>query len=86
MRINARLDEETERDLKFLQQTTNTTSTNIVKSALRFYAAHIRQEAQQQKEALLKSGFIGSFQASSDLSENYKQYLQEVLDAKYPPQ
>jgi len=84
MRVNARLDEQSEADLQYLQQITDSTSTDIVKAALRFYAEHFKQEAQQQKEALLKSGFIASFKASPNLSENYKQAVNEVLDAKYP--
>ncbi|MBU0498534.1 MAG: hypothetical protein KJ558_01900 [Gammaproteobacteria bacterium] len=84
MRVNARLDEQGEQDLKYLQQVTHTTSTDIIKTALRFYASHIRREAQQQKDALLKSGFIASFQASSHLSADYKAGLREILDAKYP--
>lgn len=86
IRVNARLDEQGESDLKYLQQVTRTTSTDIIKAALRFYAVYIRQEAGQQKTAMLKCGFIGSFQAADDLSANYKQQAREVLDAKYPPQ
>ena len=83
MRVNARLDKQSESDLKFLQQVTHTTSTDIIKMALRFYASHIHQEAQQQKEALLKSAFIGCFAGPSDLSSHYKAYVREALDAKY---
>ena len=85
MRVNARLDEQSEADLKYLQEVTHcTTSTDIIKAALRFYASHFQQEAQHQKEALLKSGFIGSFKASPDLSKNYKQAMHKALDEKYP--
>lgn len=86
MRVNARLDEQSEADLKYLQRVTESSSTDIIKTALSLYASRFREEAKQQKQALLDSGFIGSFKAEPDLSENYKQRVREALDAKYPAQ
>jgi S-ribosylhomocysteine lyase LuxS involved in autoinducer biosynthesis len=86
LRINARLDEKAANDLKFLKDSTDTTNTEALKAALHFYAEHLRNEAQRSKQALLDSGFIGCFEGPEDLSTNYKKYVAEAIDAKYPPQ
>ena len=89
IRINARLDEETAGDLQLLKETLGDTSiTNILKYSLRRTAEEIRalKRARQQKEVWRDSGFIGSFEGPEDLSSNYKKYLAEILDEKYPPQ
>lgn len=44
------------------------------------------KRARQQKEVWRDSGFIGCFEGPEDLSSNYKKYLAETLDEKYPPQ
>ena len=35
-------------------------------------------------KSLLASDFVGSFTARDDLSEDYKKFVKEVVDAKYP--
>ncbi len=83
-RINARLDEETARDLEFLKEFTQQNNSQALKAAIRFYADHLRNEVRQSKQALIESGFVGGFEGPEDLSTNYKQYLAEILDEKYP--
>ena len=84
LRINARLDEQAANDLKFLKETTHTNSTEVLKTALRFYAEHLWNDAQRSRQVLMDSGLIGSFDGPEDLSANYKGYITEVIDEKYP--
>lgn len=83
-RINARLDEETAQDLEFLKEFTQLNNSQALKAAIRFYADHLRSEVRRSKQALINSGFVGSFEGPEDLSANYKQQLAETLDEKYP--
>ncbi len=83
-RINARLDEETLRDLEFLKEAANVNNTQALKQAIRFYAEHLRGEVRRSKQALLESGFVGGFEGPEDLSTNYKQYFAGIMDEKYP--
>ena len=86
MRINARLDKEAENNLYFLQDATQDNNTEIVKAAIRHYANLVREDARLCSVALGESGFIGCFEGSEDLSANYKNYVQDRLDEKYPPE
>ncbi len=83
-RINARLDEETAHDLEFLKEFTQQNNSQALKAAIRFYADHLRNEVRRSKQALIDSGFVGGFEGPEDLSTNYKQYIAEILDEKYP--
>jgi hypothetical protein len=86
LRINARLDEQAANDLEFLKESTHANNTEVLKAALRFYAKHLRNEAQRSKQALMDSGLVDSFQGPEDLSANYKKYVAEAIDEKYPAQ
>lgn len=84
LRINARLDEQAANDLKFLKDTTHANNTEVLKAALRFYAKHIWNDAQRSRQVLLDSGLIGSFDGLENLSADYKKYIAETVDEKYP--
>jgi hypothetical protein len=86
IRINARLDEEAASDLEFLKESTHANNTEVLKSALRFYAGHLRNEVLRSRQALMESGLIDSFEGPEDLSAYYKRYMAETIDEKYPPQ
>ncbi len=85
-RINARLDEETARDLEFVREALGGLSvTEAVKYALKQAAEEIRdrERARVQKQIWIDSGFVGGFEGPEDLSANYKQYFAEIMDEKY---
>lgn len=87
IRINARLDEQAANDLSFLRHELGETSiTHVIKLSIRKLAEEVRDstKAKHQKRIWLDSGYIGSFEGSEDLSTNYKQYLTDILDEKYP--
>jgi hypothetical protein len=84
MRIDARLGEEAENNLHYLQEVTQPNNTEIVKAALRHYAKLLRKDARCRNAALSDSGFNGCFDGHEELSVNYKQCVQAHLDEKYP--
>ena len=84
LRINARLDKQTAGDLEYLKEMTQLNNTEVLKKAIRFYADQLRNEISRSKQALIDSGFVGGFEGSEDLSTNYKPYVAEYLDEKYP--
>jgi hypothetical protein len=83
-RINARLDPTTAQRLEFLIAKTGMAVSDVVRMSLEhFYNATRKQQVQSKPSALARmAGRYGSGQ--SDLSVNYKQYLSEILDEKYP--
>jgi len=87
MRITARLDDESEHYLETIQKMKGfKTITDVLKYSLQETASHLEQQAKpgDKMKALLDSGFVGSFEGPEDLSVNYKDYIAEYLDEKYP--
>jgi nucleoid-associated protein YejK len=85
MIINARLDEQSEKDLQFIQEQTGETVTQIIKELLADRANKIRQKQQPRSKmkALLESDFVGCAEGPEDLSVNYKDYLYQGLKEKH---
>lgn len=87
LRINARLDKEAASDLSFLRQELGDVSTtDVIKYSIKKVAQELRDntKAKRQKQIWLDSGFIGGFEGPEDLSSNYKQYLSDIMNEKYP--
>ena len=86
MRINARLDEQSEKNLQFIQQTTGETVTQIIKTLLQERAERLRKKNKPgaKLKALLDSDFVGCGEGPEDGSINYKKYFADYLDDKYP--
>ncbi len=87
LRINARLDEKLSKDLQFLRKELGDTSiTEVVKYSIQKLAQELRDstKAKRQKQLWLESGFVGSFEGPENLSSNYKKYLSDILNEKYP--
>lgn len=86
MRINARLDEQSEQDLQLIQQTTGETVTQIIKALLAERAEQLREKNKPgaKLKALLESDFVGCGEGPEDGSVNYKKYVADSLDEKYP--
>lgn len=82
-RINARVGQEYIDKLEVLKNQQHSSVTQVLKMAIdEYYASHISKAA-TQRDALLKSGFIGCAEGSTDLSESYKVDLVESLEAKH---
>ena len=86
MRINARLDEETSKELLFLRQKLGDTSvTDALKYSIKRAAQELRDRlrAKSQKQIWLDSGFIGCIDEAEDLSSNYKRYAGQAINDKH---
>jgi hypothetical protein len=84
MRINARLDDDDyAHKLAYIQQQTNHSVTDVIKSAIDLYYQQLQQQQKNPLDELTKTGFIGCGQAAPNLSENYKSILKDGLKAKY---
>lgn len=85
MRINARLDEQSEQDLLFIKEKTGETVTQIIKELLTAKAETLRAKHQpgSKMQALLQSDFIGCAEGPEDLSVNYKKYFYQRIKEKH---
>lgn len=85
MRINARLDEQSEKDLQFIKEQTGETVSGIIKELLADKAEELRQKHQpgSKMKALLESDFVGCGEGPEDLSVNYKNYFYQGLKEKH---
>ncbi|WP_334168709.1 hypothetical protein [Methylobacter sp.] len=85
MRINARLDEHSEKNLEFIKQVTGENVTQIIKDLLEERAQQLRQQNKpgSKLKALLESDFVGCAEGPEDLSANYKDYLYQGLKEKH---
>ena len=72
VRVSARLDQETEAKLAFLQKETGLSVRDIVRDAISSYYARVRAMG------LVKTSFVGCGDGPADLSANYKKELQRL--------
>lgn len=82
MRINARLDPESEEKIKRIKDVTNKSTTDIIKESVDLYYTQLSCGAKRNNRKLLKS-LAGISSGPEDLSENYKDYLYGELEKKY---
>ncbi|EIC29368.1 MULTISPECIES: hypothetical protein [Methylomicrobium] len=85
MRINAKLDEQSEKNLQFIKEQTGETVTQIIKELLADKAGELRQKQQpgSKMKALLQSKFVGCGEGPEDGSVNYKKYIRDYIDEKF---
>ncbi len=85
MRINARLDEQSEQNLLFIKEKTGETVTRIIKELLSEKAETLKSKHKpgSKMQALLKSDFVSCAEGPEDGSTNYKHYISEYLDEKF---
>jgi predicted DNA-binding protein len=81
MRVNARLDDETQKQLEYLVEATGESVSHVVReSVARYYdEVRARQPALKHFGRLIGKGHSGR----SDIASNYKQVLTESLEAKH---
>jgi hypothetical protein len=82
-RVNARLDEHHATKLEYLKRTTRLGVSDIVKRGIDLVYEDVRKETHDPLQVLTQSGFIGSGEGPSDLSERYKEELRDLLAAKH---
>lgn len=82
MRINARLDEESQEKIEQIRRVTNKSTTDIIKESVDLYYKSLKLNAKENNKKLLKS-LSGIAEGPKDLSENYKKYLDKDLSGKH---
>lgn len=78
VRINARLDENSEEKLAYLEKETGLSVSEIMRRAIASYYSRFRNDNADPSMALIKAGFVGCGEASEDLSTSYKQHLKDL--------
>jgi len=86
MRVNARLDDSYEDKFAYLQAATHLCVSDIVRESVDRYYEAVKAECAQRARSLdaLVGAFEGRPDTPSDLSANYKKYVAEAIEAKYP--
>lgn len=86
MTITTQLDEQSEQNLLFISQTTGQTVAQIIQTLIAERAAQLREGKlpKSKIQALLESDFVGCGTGPADGSVNYKKYVADYLDEKYP--
>jgi len=83
MRINARLDDEQKRKLKYLMRSNGARVSDVVKQAIEVLYERAANNSRDDPEKLLTScGFVGCGESAEDFSAIYKDELKESLLAK----
>jgi predicted transcriptional regulator len=81
MRINARFDEATEKQLQYLTETTGQTVSHVVRESVAQYYVQVKGR-QQPSRLVARAGEWNS--GHSDTSSNVRAVVLEALKAKYP--
>lgn len=84
MRINARLDQDSENHLRYLQKTTGKSCTEIVKESLAYYYQSVITDSQSKNQQLLKElAGIASGPDDGKGSVNYKKIIAKAINEKH---
>jgi hypothetical protein len=84
MRINARLDQESENHLRYLQKMTGKSYTEIMKESLACYYQSIIADSRNKNQQLLQElAGIATGPDDGQGSVNYKKIIAQAIDAKY---
>jgi len=84
MRINARLDPDSEEKIKRIKEVTHKSTTDIIKESVNLYYAQLNCDAKSNNQKLLKS-LSGISSGPKNLSDNYKNYIYRDLEKKHGP-
>jgi hypothetical protein len=79
MDINTQLNESAAAQLSHLQMMTNQSLEEILQQAIDVYYQQFQPESKTPMEILQDNGFIGCIQAEPDLSANYKQVVEQLV-------
>ena len=83
MRINARLDEATEKQLEYLTQTTGHSISHVVRESVAQYYVQIK--GQRQPSRLVSQALSGQWRSGgTDTSTDTRTAVLAALEAKYP--
>ena len=82
MRVNARLDEESQQQVQYITQATGHSVSHVVREALAQYYVHVRQSQQRVPSKFLAMAGKGN-SGRSDIASNVKAFVGEALEAKF---
>ncbi len=82
LRLNARVDPELARKVKYLEERTGSSTTEVLKASLEAYYARVLEN---ESPALLLKDFVGCAEGPSGLSSSYKTQLTDSLARKTAP-
>lgn len=86
MRINARFDEATEKQLEYLTQTTGQTVSHVVRESVAQY--YVQVKSQRQPSRLVALGVAGQWRSGStdtpESTSTVRSGVLQALQAKYP--
>lgn len=85
MRVNARLEDSYQAKIDYIVETRHSTVSDVVREAIDYYYEAVRAEQVRRVRGLDAIVGMGeSANAPADLSTNYKKYIGEIIEAKYP--
>jgi len=86
MRVNARLDDSYQSKIDYLTEIRHTTVSDVVRDAIDHYYEAVKAERARKRRSLddLVGMFEGRPDTPADLSTNYKKYIGEIIEEKYP--
>lgn len=86
MRVNARLEDSYQAKIDYIVEARHSTVSDVVREAIDHYYEAVKAERARKRRSLddLVGMFEGSPDTPPDLSTNYKKYIGEIIEAKYP--
>lgn len=85
MRVNARLDDSYQAKIDYMTETLHLSVSDVVREAIdRYYEAVQADQVRRLRGLDGIVGMAGSVNAPADLSTNYKKYVGQIIEEKYP--
>lgn len=85
MRVNARLDDSYQAKIDSMVETLNLSVSEVVRNAIDQYYEAVKAEQVRRVRGLDDIvGMAASENAPADLSTNYKKYVGQIIEEKYP--
>ncbi len=82
MRVNARLDDETQKQINYLTQSTGHTVSHVVREAIAMYHSKVREQQPRPKSKFLALAGTGD-SGRSDIASNVREHVMQILQAKH---
>lgn len=85
MRVNARLDDSYQAKIDYIVESCQLTVSDVVRDAIDHYYEAVKSEQLKRLRGLdALVGMASSVNAPADLSTNYKKYVGQIIEEKYP--
>jgi hypothetical protein len=85
MRINARLDEETQAQLEYITLTTGNSTSHVVRESVAQYYLHVRAQQRPRMRFLDMVSHSGRTDVASNFKAHVSQIMEEKLARSHPP-